>query len=412
MTLTQTIQWTVGACVTLALAASASPAFAQGPLTTDFGETDPATFAFRLGPVLATPGLTVREIGVDTNVFDEPEDPKRDFMATVTPDLNLFLRVGVLRVTAASAADFTYYREYAEERAVSRQVRLRTDLLLGRLRPWATGAYVQTRDRLNEELDRRAPRTGVEYGAGVGFEISPKTRIYVSGARTGTEFRDGEVFQGVDLTEAFNRTSEQAQGGIEISLTPFTTLTLTGGVHRDVFDGAPLRDSESRAAGLVLEFSPEAVIRGQLRVGYRDFQPEDPALAPFQGVTASGGLAFTLLGRTRVEVGGSRDVEYSFEDEEGYFVQSGVDLTVTQRVLGAWDLQVRGGRRWLDYTRPTEGAGRRQDRVDAIAAGIGYNLRDRSRVGLQWEYTERGAPLRPDRRYDRQRIYGSWTYEF
>lgn len=397
--------------ITGAVALMPSSVWAQGPLTEGFGEADPATFAFRLGPVLATPGLTVREVGVDTNVFDEPVDPKRDYTATVSPDLRLFMRVGVLRVSALSAADFTYYREYEEERGISRQIRVRTDLLLSRLRPWVSGAFVQTRDRLNTELDRRARRDGVEYGGGLGFEVSPKTRVYVAAARTETTFRDGEVFQGVDLAAAFNRESDVANGGLEMSLTPFTTMVLQGGVQRDRFADAPLRDSESRTASVQLQFSADAVIRGRLRIGYRDFQPVDPALARYQGVTGTAGIGFSAFGTARFDIDGTRDVEYSFEEEAGYFVQTGAVLTYTQRLFGAWDLQGRAGRSWLDYgAAQLEGA--RNDHVDTYAVGLGYNLQDRSRLGLNYEYTERSAPARADRRFDRQRIYGSWTYEF
>lgn len=384
---------------------------AQGPLTEGFGDADPATFAFRLGPVLATPGLTVREVGVDTNVFDEPVDPKRDYMATVSPDLQLFMRLGALRFTSTSGADFTYYREYAEERAISRQIRVRTDLLLSRLRPWVSGAFVQTRDRLNAELDRRARRQGVEYGGGLGFDVSPTTRVFVVAGRTETTFRDTEVFQGVDLADAFNRTTETAQGGLALSLTPFTTLTLRGGAQRDAFVNAPLRDSESRTASAQFEFSPDAIIRGRVRVGYRDFEPVDPGLARHQMVTGLIGLGYTVFGRARFDVDGTRDIEYSFEEREGYFVQTGLTVTYTQRIMGAFDLQGRAGRDWLDYQASATGSGR-NDRVDTYAGGVGYNLPDGSRIGLSYEHTERNAPDRADRRYDRRRIYGSWTYQF
>lgn len=394
-----------------AIAAAPAVVAAQGPLTEGFGDADPTTFAFRVGPLFATPGLTVREVGVDTNVFDEPVDPKRDFTATVSPDLRLFMRLGVLRFTAQSAADFTYYREFAEERAINRQLRLRTDFILGRLRPWLSGAFVQTRDRPNAELDRRAQRRGLEYGGGVGFDLSPQSRVFVSAARTETKFREDEAFQGVDLPAAFNRTGETSSGGLEISLTPFTTLTLRGGVERDVFAESPLRDADSRTASAQLEFSPDAIIRGRLRLGYRRFTPVNPVLAPYQGVTGLVGLGYSVFGTARFDIDATRDVEYSFDESEGYFVQSGLAVTYTQRVVGAWDVQGRGGRHWLDYKASAVSPGR-GDRVDTYAAGVGYNLQDRSRIGLSYEYTDRNSPQRADRRYDRRRIFGSWTYEF
>lgn len=387
------------------------PAAAQGPLTEGFGEVDPTTFAFRLGPLLATPGLTVREIGIDTNIFDDPEDPKRDFVAAIAPDLQLFMRTGALRVVTLSGADFVYYRDFADQRYTARQARVRADLLLGRLRPFAFGAFVQSRDRLGPEVERRTRRQGVEYGAGVGFELSATARVFAAAARTETAFGEGEAYRGVDLAAAFDRTTESRRVGLQMALTPFTTLQVAAGTERETFVVSPSRDSTSRTATLQLAFAPDAVVRGRARVGYREFQPADAALVPYRGVTAQVGVDWTMLSTARLAVDLDRDVSYSFEETEGYFVQSSVVLGYTQRVLGPWDVQVRGGRRWLEYGRSTRAAAR-TDRAALYLFGLGYNLADRSRVSVSYEYTDRTAPARPDRRFARRRIFGAWTYQF
>ena len=395
-----------------ALLLAPSAVLAQGPLTDGLGDADPTAFAFRVGPLLVTPRLTVREIGIDTNVFDEPVDPKRDFTATATPDLRFFMRAGVIRFTASSAADFTYYREYADERGISRQIRARTDLLLGRVQPWVAGAFVQTRDRPNAELDRRARRHGLEYSGGLNLEISPRSTVFIATARTETTFREAEVFQGVDLAAALNRDSEITDGGLRTTLTPFTTFTLRGGVQRDRFVHAPLRDSDSTVASAQFDIAPDAIIRGRARVGYRWFDPVDPSVERYQGVVGLLGIGFSALGAARFDVAWTRDVEYSFEQSDGYFVQTGLALTYTQRLGGPWDLQGRAGRSWLDYRLSARSPDARNEHVDTYAAGVGYNLENRSRIGLSYEYAERSAPTRADRRYDRRRIFGSWTYEF
>ncbi len=407
-------RWRVAAVLLLsgALLVAPSVVLAQGPLTDGFGDSESTTFAFRIGPLLVTPGLTVREIGVDTNVFDEPVDPKRDFTATVSPDLRFFMRVGLIRFTASSAADFTYYREYADERGISRQLRARTDLLLGRVQPWVAAAFVQTRDRPNAELDRRARRHGLEYSGGLNLEISPRSSVFIATARTETKFREFEVFQGVDLATALNRESEIIDGGLRTSLTPFTTLTLRGGVQRDRFVHAPLRNSDSTVVSAQLDIAPDAIIRGRARIGYREFDPVDPSMEGHRGVVGLLSVGFSALGAARFDVAGTRDVEYSFEESDGYFVQTGLAFTYTQRLGGPWDVQGRAGRSWLDYRLSARSPDARNEHVDTYAAGVGYNLQDRSRIGLSYEYAERSAPTRADRRYDRRRIFGSWTYEF
>ncbi|PYR78775.1 MAG: hypothetical protein DMF86_05160, partial [Acidobacteria bacterium] len=60
---------------------------------------------FNLGPLGLTPSMTFTNVGIDTNVFNEPVDPKRDFSATVTPKIDARLRVRSLRVTGSTSID-------------------------------------------------------------------------------------------------------------------------------------------------------------------------------------------------------------------------------------------------------------------------------------------------------------------
>src|SRR4030095_6110242 len=43
---------------------------------------------FSTGPIAWTPTIALRDVGFDTNVFDEAVVPKRDRMATLTPHVN------------------------------------------------------------------------------------------------------------------------------------------------------------------------------------------------------------------------------------------------------------------------------------------------------------------------------------
>src|SRR5262245_55121407 len=74
------------------------------------------TYHLRLGPLYANPGLLLKELGVDTNVFNQPGDQQSDFTATLTPKADVALpfgRRGLLRTTAA--VDAVYYAHYSSE---------------------------------------------------------------------------------------------------------------------------------------------------------------------------------------------------------------------------------------------------------------------------------------------------------
>ena len=69
----------------------------SGPLTGALTDIEPTTGVITIGRVRLAPGVVVREIGWDSNVFDEAENPKEDFVVSVAPDAALFTRLRFLQ---------------------------------------------------------------------------------------------------------------------------------------------------------------------------------------------------------------------------------------------------------------------------------------------------------------------------
>src|SRR5262245_10625440 len=99
-------------------------AAAQTPLpaqTTDPAETIDSVrkdYRVHLGPFYVKPALLVKELGVDTNVFNQTDQPKSDFTTTVTPQADVavpFAHRGLFRVMGG--LDSVYYAKYATERS-------------------------------------------------------------------------------------------------------------------------------------------------------------------------------------------------------------------------------------------------------------------------------------------------------
>ena len=106
------------AALALALAlAAVAPLSAQ----TSEGGPDPAQVRVRIGPLLMNPTMALTNLGIDDNVFNEPEDllPKRDFTATLTPSTDLWVRMGRTWISGTVKEELIWYQKYATERAAN-----------------------------------------------------------------------------------------------------------------------------------------------------------------------------------------------------------------------------------------------------------------------------------------------------
>jgi hypothetical protein len=179
--------------------------------------------------------------------------------------------------------------------------------------------------------------------------------------------------------------------------------------QRDRFDFAPDRDADSLRVVPTLQFDPTALIRGTVAVGYRRFKPRSETLDDYSGVVVDTRIGYTLLGRTRFDIELQRDVQYSYEDDEPYYLTTGGRLTLTQQIAGPFDVQAIAGRQWLAYRAAGADDETRRDDADVVGAGVGARLRENVRVGLNWELTRRSSVL-TDREYERHRIFASLVY--
>jgi hypothetical protein len=217
--------------------------------------------------------------------------------------------------------------------------------------------------------------------------------------------------EGVDLGQSLNRYGDDFSGGLRTALTPLTTLTMRGGYRKDIFAADPTRNSQNRYVQATFDFAPQAAITGTATIGYQDSDADDPKIEPFRGVTAAVTVTYPLLEFGRFNFITERTTEYSFDAAEAYFVSTTFNLAYSQRLYGAWDLQIGGRRALADYGF-REGVLPRRDTTDALTGGLGYNLPNRTRIALSYEYSRRRSPALPDQNYEGRRIFLSWTYAF
>jgi hypothetical protein len=373
----------------------------------------PARGEVYLGSFTLRPQLEITELGFDSNVFNDPVSPSEDFTATITPRLGADVDLSWGRLRSSTFVDFVYFHEFDEERSFNRGIEGRFELFADRFRPYISGSAVNTHARINAEVDARAARQEWRVDVGALFAITPRTMIVVGAGRSALTFADDEFFRGVELAETLNADANRYEAGMRFELTPLTTFQIAASTQWDRFDSAEERNARTIRITPSFDFAPSALISGRLSFGYTNFEPEEPSVDPFRGFTLLANL--TWVGpTTKLDGTFERDVRYSYELLQPYYLTNGGRLTATQIIAGPFDVQGTIGRQNLEYRNFEPIAGTPEGRTDTIVTwggGIGFRLGDTARLGLNFDQTDRDSVL-PGRRYDRQRIFATVTYGF
>lgn len=396
-----------GGLLTLAIAA-VTPALARAQTPAD----DPLeTAMIRVGPVGINPSVVLRNMGVDDNVFNDPENPKSDFTFTVTPKAEVLFRPRRLHVVYTTTTDYVYYREYATERGTNQSSQVRAEFDLGRLQPYAAAGGSNTRERYNQEVDARARHHDRTYTAGTALRLASRTTVSAAARRTTVDFDEGSAFRGEDLARAFNSTINAIEGTFGLQLTPLTGVSLVVTREQQRFELDADRDSDTTRITPTVTFSPGALFNGSAAVGYRRFNGKSPSLPDFSGLVAVVNLSATILGRNRVDTTFSRDVRYSYEQDVPYYLATGGSATLTTLIGGPFDVKVTGMRQGLDY-RQSEAPDTRgsTDTYTSYGGGLGYRLRQRMRLGVDAEWTHRSSDRTTGRAFHNRRIFASLSW--
>jgi hypothetical protein len=401
-----------------------APVFAQttGAPTTAPGSAqsiDDVRKDYRIhgGPLYVNPTVLLKELGVDTNVFNQSGEAKSDFTFTLTPQADIavpFARRALLKATVGS--DLVYYATYDTERSLNPALRVRAEGYAHRLTLFAEGSYLNTRQRPNYEIDLRSRHLENNVLAGAQLRLTNRLAVELAAMRARAEYDADAVLAGTSLRQTLNRETSGLVGTVRHRLSPLTTLGVRFDRLTDNFTYSPVRDSRSFRVMPGVEFKPRALVSGTAWVGYRRFTPETPAVLPeFSGLVADLGLSYTLLGSTTFGVSYHRDLTYSYEAENPFFVDNSVGASVRRALGGRFDTIVSIDRHLYQYeqllTLPVLPIGR-EDTTWVYGANLGYRLRRQARIGFGVNYYQRDSSTVSFVQYDGLRFGATVNYGF
>ena len=394
----------------IGLIAGAPAAYAQ-PVP---GETDAARV--RIGPLSVKPTFAITNIGVDSNVFNQSDvdHPRQDFTITASPKADWWLRAGRSTVSGTVKEDFVYYQTYGSERSINGAYRAMVTVPFNRLTLRGGGSYMETRDRFGFEVDARAQHTESGFQGGADLHAFGKTFLKLNARRARVAFDTDAFFLGNRLGVQLDRVMTGGSVAVQHRLTPFTSVSVTFDRTQDRFEFSRLRDSDSTSVVGGVEFAASALVSGSAAFGYRNFDPLVADLAGYRGPTALVNLAYVAHGWTKLGLEAVRDIQFSYDAAEPYYVLSGLTGTIAQHVFGRFDGIGRMGHQRLAYRGRIGATDPGRDRVDFVysfGGGIAYRVGREMRIGFNVDNQQRTSVLQ-DRRFGGLRYGTSVTYGF
>jgi hypothetical protein len=390
-----------------ALLSTSAVSFAQDQPVVE----DPSESArFQWGPLHFTPGIALSNVGIDNNVFNDPDNRLQDTTAAIGPAINLWTKVGPLRLAEKSSGQYLYFKQFETQRSWNTSNNLRIELPRARWKPFAEASYVNTRTRPGVEIDSRARASTNFAGLGTDLRVSGKTTLVLSGARTTTAFDRNETFLGTALANALNRYSDSEALQFRYALTPLTTFVLVTEAIQDRFETDRVKNADSYRVMPGFEFKPFALISGKAAVGYRHFNVLSDQIEDYQGVVASVDAKYMVTTSTQLAAKVDRDITFSFEETTPYYTLTNTQLTIDQRIATVWDVVASGALQSLAYRGSRIALiADHTDTGRVVGLGLGYLVGETFRVGFDVNYYSRRSQL-ARRGYDGLRAGASVSY--
>jgi hypothetical protein len=330
---------------------------------------------------------------------------------TLVPGADTFLRIGRGRVLGQTTVEYLYFNRLSEQRSFNFNQQLRAEVALNRVSPFVTGGYLRTRQRPNLEIDTRVQQNTTFVGGGTVLRLGGRTSVELEARSAQIRFGEGK-YGSASIARALDRDSNVYSGTARVALTQLTTFVVRAESLHDRFRFDPVRSSDSLSILPGFEFKPSALIAGRVSAGYRRFDAVDASVPDFGGVIGEVDARYTWREQTRFGFRASRNVDYSIEILEPYFITNAGSVEITQVIGLRWFAVARGGRSRLVYRNFLNGAAGpigRSDRVDAFGVGFGRRIGDDIRVGLDINNVRRLSAIAA-RQYDGYRVGVSISY--
>jgi hypothetical protein len=372
----------------------------------------PSTRVFVAGPVSLYPQIAVRDTGTDSNVYLDANNARSDMTTSLTPRLYVLIPVGNTRFIGSGTGDLVYYRTHSDQRSLTAVFEGRYELTSPGIRPFVEMGFASRGERVGFEIDTRARHTQTTAIVGVDADVTPLTALTAWVGRSLTAYDKEQEYLSFILADQLNHSRDTAAGGARFKVTPFTTVLLAAEFERDRFELAPLRNADSFRVGPSIALDTGAAVTGNMKAGFRSFTPRYPDVPSYRGFVGNARLHYAVPDVIRLDLEANRDLSYSYDAVQPYYMESGARLTASQRLFGPLEAIGIAERREIRNQRigGTMAFDGRREVTTSLGGGFAIQVHSQMRFTFTYEHTERTSTEPVGRDYQRTRVLGSISY--
>ena len=361
-------------------------------------EYDPVPI--RLGTVEARARLRTGA-GYRSNLFASTTNETSDSFAVIAPSIDLNTTWSRHEVGVSASAEHTEYVDTGSESATDYAARAfgRLDAtsnltLVGAVRgdhtnePRAAAASDPTA-LAPVEVDRIGGEAGADYENG---------RIRLRGRLSADsyDYADSPLANGTVLDQDF-RNREDLGGSLRVSYAPQRDWAVF--VESNVTDrsydapatpGLRNRDSQGRTLRVGTNFELPILLRGDIAVGYHQYEYDDPAADDVDGLSVQGNANWFVTQLTTVSASASRSVIDPGLQNSASATQTAAGVTVDHELRRNWLIDAGLDVSSYDF----EDIDRKDDRYD-LHVGTLWKVNRNMAVRLAYRYTDQDSNQRP-----------------
>jgi len=373
----------------------------------------------KLGPFHAAPFILLKDLGYDDNIRLTPDGRQTgDYSVTIGPGVRAVVPFGHRAALASwNELDYVAYATQKDLNTVNGEFRGKLHYYLRDFIVFADGRFRSYRERPDDEIDFRMRHDTGNTRVGLIWRPTARGRIdfYKENTRenytASSEPDVPEDFSG-DLAaeagkrraEALDREEDYVWVDGRLKIRPRTSVLLDFQRGRMDYDEDDTnRDSAVVASTTGIEFDPSGPLRGFVRLGVKDLEPDDPRLEGYSGMIGRAQLFWKALERALVKLNYKRDAVVSVLGENLYYLTDskglGYEHFFTRRI------SVELARNIADNSYPTElsdlssctgtGSGLvcdeklREDRITTDTFTVRYAMRPGMKIGLAFRRWDR-----------------------
>lgn len=371
---------------------------------------EPASRPITLGSLQVYPAISLRDVGLDSNIYNSSVRGREDFTYTVAPRVRAELPLGDARLVGTGGLGFVFFHTSKDQESLNGAASGLFEVREGRIRPSLQGGFSRSRERRGD-IDVRALSLSTNGRAGVDVGVSGVTSLTTWVVREKTAYASGEQFLSQNLSDQLDRETTTFAAGARFDLTPLTSVVAAAALEQVRFTVNRTRDADSWKFVPTVSFAEGAILNGQAFAGVRDFRPLTNAMPPFRGLVAGGDIRFSIASVTRFEVRGNRDLAYSYDELQPYYLDSGGQVTLYQRVVGPVDAIALAGRRVFRYQAATGvSVPGRIETLTLWGGGIGVRVDDSMRFTFTVDRERRISTASALREFERIRAFAALEY--